>query len=185
MIDPPWITETEAADGAFALLTSSTPGRYIRMAKDAAVHSRLRARIEENSQVIPLLVSDARMLWRQMLGSKQRAVQEPELAIILVLLSHTAVPEVDDLLSAIGLIDRPAVAWIAALARRLLQERASNAHPSEFMWGGASPSVDFGRVSSQNAAPADHTRLWRPAFDTISPKEGASQPQEPQALVAA
>ena len=49
-----------------------------------------------------------------------------ELALILPILSETAVGEVDNLLIRISTTDKSPVSWISALARRLYHERASN-----------------------------------------------------------
>lgn len=124
----------ELADAAFYLLSSSSPGRYIRMAKRAAMRSQLRARVKQNPDMLLDLVDHARRLWEKLLASEQRDIPEFELATILPILAQTAVPEVDGFLIALSLVDKPTTAWIAMLARKLFQERASNTSSTDIIW---------------------------------------------------
>lgn len=119
-------SETLLAEAAFDLLTSSTLERYIRMATRAVLHAQQQPNWQYNAQHIPNLVTHARSLWRQLLQRGQRDVPEVELALLLTLLAQSASPDIDDLLVICALTDHPAVTWLAALARRLLRDRASN-----------------------------------------------------------
>ena len=114
------------AETAFDLLTSSTLERYIHM----AIRAALRIQSHDQSVIYPerirQLVTVVRNRWECLLRSAQRDTPEVELAILLCMLAQNAAPEVDELLVAVAIVDRPAVVWVAALARRLLQERASN-----------------------------------------------------------
>src|SRR5215831_14002817 len=124
--------QNEIAETAFWLLTSSSVDRYVRMAKHAALRIHSHHQFVINPERMRQLVTAVRVRWECLLGSTQRDTPEVELAIVLCILAQNAAPEVDGLLLAVATVDRPAVAWVAALARRLLQERSSNY--TEVLW---------------------------------------------------
>ena len=119
--------EQELAEAAFDLLTSTSVDRYVRMAKQAAQRSKLSDRLRVEPTIIPEMLQHAKGLWRTLRGSTQRDVPEVELAILLALLAETGLRDIDSLLVDLSLVDSPTVAWIGALARRLLHARPRNA----------------------------------------------------------
>jgi len=125
-IDKDLISEEALKEAAFLLLTSSSIERYVRLSKTSFATQELRRALTIGAVTAPMLIERADRLWRQLLQVKQRDLPEVELATILATLAITAVPEVSKLLERISLIDGPSVAWISALARRLLQERPTN-----------------------------------------------------------
>ena len=139
MIPDLMFEQNEVAETAFWLLTSSSVERYVRMAKQAAWRIQSHHQFVIHPERMRQLVTLARNRWECLLGSTQRDTPEVELAILLCMLAQNAAPEVDGLLLAVAIVDRPGVAWIAALARRLLQERASN--HTEVAWQGQPPVV--------------------------------------------
>lgn len=134
MIPDLMFDQNEVAETAFWLLTSSSVDRYVRMAKQAALRIQSRHQFVIHPQRIRQLITVARERWEYLLGSAQRDTPEVELAVLLCMLAQTAAPEVDGLLFAMAIVDRSAVAWIAALARRLLQDRASNHTEVSLQW---------------------------------------------------
>ena len=119
-------SNTELTTAAFHLLTSSTIERYHRMAERVGMHSCISDRIRETPQVLPYLEIRAYDLWTALLKKEVRDVEEVELAMLMVLLARTGVNSFRFFLSKISSVDRHSVAWISALARRLLTEGAVN-----------------------------------------------------------
>jgi hypothetical protein len=132
-------TREELAEAAFVLLTSSTSSRYIRLAKRVALRSQLHARLKREPEMAAILVGHARTLWAQVLKAEQRDVFEIELALLLPVLAGTAEVGVEDLLLTLAVENRPVAAWISALARALLKERASNASRGDMAWSVTAP----------------------------------------------
>lgn len=123
-------SDQELADAAFDLLASSTLDRYARMAEQAALHSRIADELRRNPHIIPQLLDAVKQRWVALRRCSQRDVPEVEVALLVSLLAQTAAPQVDDLLKDLSLVDCGPVAWISALARRLLRERTSNTERS-------------------------------------------------------
>jgi hypothetical protein len=170
MITSAVFSQEELADAAFALLTSSSLERYARMAHQAAVRTCLHEQLRMNPQLIPDLIRQTKARWRALLCGDRRDVPEVELAILLTLLAPTAAPAVDQLLIDLSIVDRPAVAWIAGLARRLLQERRSNAIRS---FGRLQPTHARWYTSSSAEV---HLEPGMPSgIETVCRKEHASQ----------
>lgn len=111
---------------AFALLSSSSVHRYVRIAKSLATSSPLRSNLDSNKVTVQHLIEYAQELWSEALSQKQRGISEVELAVIVSTLSETSLEEVDELLIRMAILDSPPISWIAALARQLCQERVSN-----------------------------------------------------------
>jgi hypothetical protein len=121
-----FVSADELSGATFSLLTASSGGRYIQMAKEGAARSTFRRWLARNPERIPDVLAHARTLWRAVLETSERDVPEWELAIVLPILAQTAGHETDLLLRAVALSERRNAAWLAALARRLLHERAEN-----------------------------------------------------------
>lgn len=126
MTSPALLTSDELQDAAFYLLTCSSAERFVRMAKCISDRLQLSAQLRGNPLLTISLLDRARTLWKIVLSVPRRDIAEFELAVLLPLLARTASPEVDNLLIALGLVERPNTAWLSALARRLHSERASN-----------------------------------------------------------
>ena len=120
------LSMTELADAAFDLLSSSTIGRYLRLARSAARRSEIRHHIEDGAKSVEDVSSRARSLWRELLDSPQRDVSEVELAVLLCVLAESAAEDLEDLLLACALSATPQASWISALAKRLLVAGAHN-----------------------------------------------------------
>ena len=110
---------------AFALLTSSTVPRYVRMAQSFGEE------VAERAAAIGATVEDritsSADLWRSLVVEAQRSETEVDLSLLLASLSTAADPRVDDLLQRLGLTPvAPSSAWVSALARSLLQRRVEN-----------------------------------------------------------
>jgi len=121
-----FLSEQELSDAAFYLLTSSSTSRYLFVARQAAESSQLKQLILSSPHLLPELVERARSLWSVLLKGQERDASEVELAIVITILAETAEPEVDGLLQYFSIVDRSSSVWIAALARKLLQQRPSN-----------------------------------------------------------
>lgn len=168
----------ELNDAAFALLTTSSLGRYIRTAKEAATRSTLRRWLGREPERIPDILAHARTSWRAVLDTTERDVPEWELAIVLPILARTAGSEVDGLLQTVAVSERPNAAWLAALARRLLQERAEN-QSGAGPWRG---STEARPASVENHADSRRERLLR--TDGLSAHSSEDQASQRTVLVA-
>lgn len=120
------ISKDELATVAFELLSSSTIGRYKRMALEAAERSPLKARLMLDSSFMSELVDQSIWLWREVAKSKLRDVSEVELSVILGCLRDVVDSTIDDLLHSIGISTLPVAAWLAAFARSLLADRRAS-----------------------------------------------------------
>jgi hypothetical protein len=162
----------ELSDAAYALLTASSLGRYIQVAKQVASRSKLRHSLASQPERISRLVSEARHAWRGVLATSERDVFEWELGILLPILAQTAVPEIDGLLRAISLSERQNAAWLGALARRLVHERAEN---QVGLWPWRAPT-DVQPASVENRANSCPVRvLLTDGLGLRSPENRASQ----------
>jgi hypothetical protein len=172
----PFFSDDELADAAADFITSSTLHRFALKAKEASRRARLRRHVQMVPQMIPSLVERAKSLWYELRRSSYRDIPEVELAILLALLSETAAPGVDELLVDVSLIDQPSVAWIGSLARRLLQEHASNTSRSLTEY----PRRDI-NIRVENLPHIDHLSEMPTSPKLRSGHERASQP--PSTLV--
>ena len=170
MIETPVLTQTETEDGALLLLSSSTIVRYSQVAKQLASRSQLKQRMVADPSMIREIVSYGRAQWCSLANSKQREVPEIEIAILLCLLVETGSPEVDALLSDVGLNNRPAVAWLAALARDLRTQRSTNTQKT--MANALNHLLPWGLVAS---AAIDLEQIISGDFSVTTPIDKASQ----------
>lgn len=175
----PLFSKEELEDAAFYLLTCSSAERYARMAKDLAVRSKLSSDLKTNPDLTKGALRRARDLWKEILSNKQRDIPELELAVLLPLLAQTASSEVDDLLLALGLVDRPNAAWIGVLARRLRIERASNLDLAQ------SFRMPTKGIPNHSFARSNYAFLIRPTLGINSPRTKASQKDEAFPLAVA
>lgn len=111
---------------AFLLMSSSTTSRYVRMAKSLAANWPERQALHRGAVTPEDLIKEAAEEWATLIAQDERDVSEVKLAVLLSVISDTALTEVDDLLLRISVQDRPPVAWVSALARRLFRERSAN-----------------------------------------------------------
>lgn len=120
----PLVTQEHLADAAFDLLTSSGIERYVRMAKRAAIRAELRERALRDEIDAVQMFTRSVELWSGLALLSSRGESETELAILITALSTVGPKElVDVLLMALAIEQRPSLAWIAALARKLRSER--------------------------------------------------------------
>jgi hypothetical protein len=118
------LSEKFLQDAALELMTSSTIGRYVRVACRLATNEEVTSfeSLEEDK-----LIAMIGELWRTVLRASHREMSEVELAVLLAYAGKRSNRAIDDLLRMIGLGDRaPAAAWIGALARHLYAGRPSN-----------------------------------------------------------
>lgn len=110
---------------AFALMTSSTVPRYVRMAMSFGEI------VAERAAAIDMTVADrvalSRDLWRSLVVEPVRSETEIDLALLLASIATAPDARVDHLLYRIGLNPAsPSSSWVSALARSLVQRRAEN-----------------------------------------------------------
>lgn len=132
----PPLTEDELAEAAYELLASSTLSRYSRVTRRYA--ARVEPKIGFGSIDLEEPVRRARELWRAVVRSNRRALEEVELAVLLTALRNVADDEVDTLLHQVATSTAPSAAWLAALARQLLRERSQAA---SFPWPAQAPTL--------------------------------------------
>ncbi len=151
------------AKAAFELFASSTVSRYARVARSFSTEVARRASFMGVS--IRELITLADQLWRMLVTVEQRAEKEVDLALLLSALGSAADPRVDALLQRIGLVDTRGAAWVAALARVLANQRASNDTRTRIGEG----------LSDRSAAPRAQEAQ---AFQTI--QLAGTEPPQPQ-----
>lgn len=122
-----FFSDQELADTAFRLLACSSLYSYVAVAKRASEQANVYARLRSDPGMAGVLVNRARELWKQLLSTTgQRDIAEVELAMLLPMLAHAATRDVDALLRALLLVEKPHAAWISALAKRLYADRSVN-----------------------------------------------------------
>lgn len=120
------LTESELAEAAFLLMSSSSVDRYVRIAKTLAQGSVAQRRVSEEPEAIDQLLQTAKQLWSEVVSSARRDTPEVELAVTLVVLGKTSDERCEDFLRDIGHVALSSAFWISSLARKLLFERPSN-----------------------------------------------------------
>jgi hypothetical protein len=114
------------ARAAFALLSASSLGRYVRAARELASDSEVTRRLSLNDVSTTALLVLAGRLLAALAVQAQRHEEEVDLALLLCIVSTSADPVVDGFLNQVGMSARPSLAWVSALSRALYTERASN-----------------------------------------------------------
>jgi len=120
------VTDEILGEAAFGLFSSSSIERYILSAQRAAAQTHLQRRLREDEDLGPQLLERADAAWSAVCVASERDLHEVELAILLVVIAHTALRRSEELLRRIALAEHPAGAWVSALARRLLVQRSAS-----------------------------------------------------------
>jgi len=119
MADEHILTDAQLAAAAAALISSSSIGRYARLAARAAADAALSIRIRDEPRFGQRLLRWAEDAWPRVVGVKERDLAEIELAVVLSALGPTGLRGVDRLLERLAQVDQPSTAWVSALARQL------------------------------------------------------------------
>ena len=171
-------SKEELAEGTFYLLSSSSVDRYVRMAKEVAFRTNLFSQVQADPTLTVGVLHRARNLWSDVLSAQKRTLSEIELALVLPILARTAAPQVDGLLGALLVVERPSATWINALAKRLCGERVVNQNvPLPDYEIAKVPQIKF------NIIPASSLRISREIEVELScSRKVASQPPQPISL---
>lgn len=145
--------ESELAPIAFELLASSTPSRYVRVAR-AGSNRLFREPTRWNVfDSLEILLPRAASLWNEIVRSDLREPEETELATILVKLTSMPDEKVDLFLNKVAVNTHRPAAWLGILARKLLSERpaTSSVGSQSYTLSSMSPSVPFGIVTATSS----------------------------------
>lgn len=118
--------EATLGRAAFELMSSSSPARYERKAREWSAKSRLTDEFGMGTVDEAYLVAEAEQLWTSILGSTDRDTAEVELALALPVLAQVASAGANEVLLKVALADGHNVAWLAGLARSLYRRRGTN-----------------------------------------------------------
>lgn len=121
---PSGVSENEIAKLAACLITSSTIERYERCVEASTITRDFVERIDTEAR---LLMREAWRLWSSILRAPERSESEVTLAALLAALGNSAVEDIERLLIACSIATAPQATWVSALARRILNERSSDA----------------------------------------------------------
>lgn len=108
------------------MFTSSTMSRYLASAIDVAESSGLRSQIQSDPSSVTSLLRQAAAAWRTVLGSKTRGESEVDVAVLMASLRDVPRPDVSRFFRTVGLCNHEAALWLAAMARRVLENRTEN-----------------------------------------------------------
>lgn len=154
--------EAFMARAALQLFSSSSPSRYIRIARTLAFRSPYWAQLYSSGTTVKELSEVAEKYWRSLLETGVRDASEVDLALIIPLLARAGGEDERALLVCMARLDEPGVAWVAALARNALEYCAGDTIAD----AGAMPSVKvkydqaaMGFVEHTMAIPQRRTRI--------------------------
>jgi len=157
-------------EAAFLLLSSSTVSRYGQMAKSLAARSPSRKALQCGAVTPEDLIEEAAEEWAMLIAQDERDISEVKLAVLLSVISDTALAEVDTLLLRIAVQDMPPAAWVSALARRLSRDRSAN---QVFRVSHHGRTVETITVQQNPADQRDFSLLLADSISVVSPNRNA------------
>lgn len=116
----------EVYELAGCILTSSTVERYVRCLENSKAVHRLQSELQMAQLDGAELLAYGWLYRSYVLEALSRSEMEISLAAIMYVLGRSGIVNVDDLLLACLVSQRPQMAWLAGLARILLGQRSSS-----------------------------------------------------------
>lgn len=120
------VPEALRARTVLELLASSSLGRYARYSRWVARQPDVRNAMALRGVSSVEILNMAQDTWRFLAQQRHRDEREVDLAILLAILSDSADQRVDEFLLRVGMVDRPPLSWVSALARLLSFQRSAS-----------------------------------------------------------